>query len=323
MHAAAPRKETSDDRSHDADPPRPHGAARRGVAARARVRGDTAGRTGRRFRTPARARRRAGGETVHAPPESAIPADDFGKTVRLGEQIFLHTPAFAGKYVGNKLTCASCHLDAGRRPDSSPMWAAYLLYPAYRAKNGHVNTFAERLQGCFRYSMNGKAPPAGDPILVALETYSYWLAKGAPVGTKLPGQGFPKLPPPAQKADYARGAAVYTQHCALCHGADGQGQSSGGKPVFPALWGARSFNWGAGMGDIRNAAGFIKANMPLGLGGTLTDQEAWDVATFMDSHERPQDPRFTGSVQDTRAKFHDSPDSMYGRSVNGRVLGAP
>ncbi|WP_369335429.1 c-type cytochrome, partial [Burkholderia cenocepacia] len=36
---------------------------------------------------------------------------------------------------------------------------------------------AERLQGCFRYSMNGKAPPAGDPILVALETYSYWLAK--------------------------------------------------------------------------------------------------------------------------------------------------
>ena len=55
-----------------------------------------------------------------APPaESAIPADEFGKTVKLGEQIFLHTPEFAGKYVGNKLTCASCHLDAGRRPDSS------------------------------------------------------------------------------------------------------------------------------------------------------------------------------------------------------------
>jgi len=24
-----------------------------------------------------------------------------------------------------------------------------------------------------------------------------------------------------------------------------------------------------------------------------------------------------------RAKFHDTPDSMYGRDVNGRVLGAP
>ncbi|MGU7775970.1 c-type cytochrome [Burkholderia sp. MR1-5-21] len=257
------------------------------------------------------------------PAESALPNDDFGKTVKLGEQIFMHTPEFAGKYVGNRLTCASCHLDAGRRADSSPMWGAYPLYPAYRSKNGHVNTFAERLQGCFSYSMNGKAPPNGDPILVALETYSYWLAKGAPIGEKLPGQGFPKLPPPALKADYARGGAIYAQHCALCHGADGQGQSSGGKTVFPPLWGARSFNWGAGMGDIRNAAGFIKANMPLGLGGTLTDQQAWDVATFMDSQERPQDPRFTGSVDATRARFHDNADSMYGRTVNGHVLGAP
>ena len=121
--------------------------------------------------------------------------------------------------------------------------AAYLLYPAYRSKNGHVNTFAERLQGCFRYSMNGKAPPAGDPILVALETYSYWLAKGAPVGTKLPGQGFLKLPPPAQKADYARGAAVYTQHCALCHGADGQGSRAAARRSSRA--GARVRSTGA------------------------------------------------------------------------------
>jgi thiosulfate dehydrogenase len=31
--------------------------------------------------------------------------------------------------------------------------------------------------------MNGKAPPLGDPVVVALESYSFWLAKGAPVGT--------------------------------------------------------------------------------------------------------------------------------------------
>ena len=48
-----------------------------------------------------------------------------------GEQIFLHTPQAAGKFVGNDLNCSSCHLDAGRRPDSAPMWAAYVLYPAY------------------------------------------------------------------------------------------------------------------------------------------------------------------------------------------------
>lgn len=257
------------------------------------------------------------------PAESAMPGGEFGKSVKLGEQIFLHTGQFAGKFVGNSLTCANCHLDAGRRANSSPLWAAYISYPAYRSKNGHVNTLAERLQGCFRYSMNGKAPPLGDAVLVALESYAFWLATGAPVGGNVSGRGYPKLPPPALKADFKRGAQVYAQHCSLCHGAEGQGQSSDGRIVFPPLWGDHSFNWGAGMHEVQNAAGFIKANMPLGLGNTLTDQQAWDVAVFMDSHERPQDPRFNGSVDETRAKFHDSPNSMYGRIVNGHKLGGP
>lgn len=256
------------------------------------------------------------------PSVESMPTDEFGKAVKLGEQIFTNTKQHAGKYVGNALNCANCHLDAGRKADSSPLWAAYISYPAYRSKNKHVNTFAERLQGCFRFSMNGKAPPLGDPVLVALESYSYWLAKGAPVGEKVKGQGYPKLQRPAMEPDYARGSKVYEQHCAMCHGKDGQGQVAAGRMVFPPLWGPKSYNWGAGMHDVQTAAGFIKANMPLGLGGTLSDQDAWDVALFMNSHERPQDPRFTGSVQETRKKYHDSPTSMYGQTVNGQVLGS-
>ncbi len=200
------------------------------------------------------------------PPSAAsLPDSEFGKIVRQGEQIFLHTPKNASQFVGNDLNCVSCHLDAGRRPDSAPMWAAYVLYPAYRAKNGHVNTLAERLQGCFRFSMNGKAPAADDPVLTALQTYMFWLASKAPTGVPLKGQGYLKLPAPAQKADYVRGSEVYGQYCAVCHGDKGQGQKNGSHWVFPALWGPDSFNWGAGMHQIGNAAGFIKANMPLGL----------------------------------------------------------
>lgn len=257
------------------------------------------------------------------PPSAAsLPDTEFGKIVREGEQIFLHTPQKAGKFVGNDLTCASCHLDAGRRPDSAPMWAAYVLYPAYRAKNEHVNTLAERLQGCFRFSMNGKAPAADDATLTALQSYMFWLASKAPTGVVLEGQGYRKLPAPAQKADYVRGSKVYAQYCAVCHGAEGQGQKNGKHWVFPALWGADSFNWGAGMHQIGNAAGFIKANMPLGQAGMLSDQEAWDVAYFMNAHERPQDPRYKDSVAATRQKYHDSDDSLYGIEVNGHLLGS-
>ncbi len=260
-------------------------------------------------------------KTFAPPTETAMPDGEFGRIVRRGEQIFLHTRQYAGAYVGNSLDCASCHLDAGRRANSAPMWGAYVSYPAFRAKDGAVSTFAARIQGCFSYSMNGKPPPLGDPVLVALESYAYWLAKGAPLGTKMAGAGYPKLAAPALPADFARGQHVYDARCALCHGAEGQGQASGGQPVFPPLWGAASFNWGAGMHQVGNAAGFIKANMPLSQGDSLSDQEAWDVALFVDSHERPQDPRFTGSVEATRKQFHDTPDSMYGRVVDGHLLG--
>ena len=266
---------------------------------------------------------RAAASGAFVPPsETAMPDGEFGKVVRRGEQIFLHTKQNAGAYVGNTLDCGGCHLDAGRRAKSAPMWGAYVQYPAFRTKDGTVSTFAARIQGCFQYSMNGKAPPLGDPVLVALESYAYWMAKGAPVGTKMEGAGYPKLPAPALPADYQRGQHVYDSHCALCHGPQGQGQASAGQPAFPPLWGAQSFNWGAGMHQVGNAAGFIKANMPLSLGGSLSDQEAWDVALFMDSHERPQDPRFVDSVDATRKKFHDTPDSMYGRTVDGHVLGS-
>lgn len=258
------------------------------------------------------------------PAEQDMPKNEFGKAVRMGKDIFEHTERYASQYVGNNtnLRCSSCHLDAGRLAHSAPLWAAYVSYPAYRSKNQHVNTFPERLQGCFKYSMNGKAPPLGSPVLVALESYAYWLASGAPIDSKIPGRGYPKVPKPPLPRDYGRGQLVFEQHCVLCHGADGAGQmNTNDQPNFPALWGAKSFNWGAGMGSIKNAAGFIKANMPLGLGGTLSDQQAWDVAMFVDSHERPQDPRFKGSIAATRAQYHDSPEDMYGLMVNGQLLG--
>lgn len=262
--------------------------------------------------------------TAFTPPaESTMPDGDYGKVIRLGEQVFMETGQYASRYVGNNLSCANCHLDAGRKADSAPLWAAFIHYPAFRSKTGQVDTLASRIQGCFQYSMNGKAPPADDPIITALQTYAFWLAKGAPVGTPVPGSGYPKLKKPAQPADYARGEKVYAQNCALCHGADGLGQRAGNKQVFPPLWGPKSYNWGAGMHQLANASGFIQANMPLGKGGTLSEQEAWDVAVFMNSHERPQDPRFTGSVAETRKKYHDTDDSLYGMTVNGHVLGSP
>ncbi len=242
---------------------------------------------------------RPGPKTIRvdfSPPDvDDIPSGDFGDVVRLGRNIFNDTQTYARAYVGNGLNCVNCHLDEGRKANSAPLWAAYGMFPAYREKNSRVNSYEDRLTGCFRFSMNGKAPPPGSKELIALMSYSYWLSKGAPIGIELAGRGYPRLAAPQQPPDEARGRKVFEAKCAICHGADGQGTQVNGRYAFPPLWGKDSFNAGAGMTQVHNAAAFIRANMPLGQGNTLTEQEAWDVAKYMNSHTRPADPRLVKS----------------------------
>jgi thiosulfate dehydrogenase len=256
------------------------------------------------------------------PPQSAIPSGPDGDTIWQGLQLMKHTHELAGRFVGNALNCVNCHVAAGREAGSAPMWAAYVLYPKYRSKNRKVNTIEERIQGCFRFSMNGKPPAADSAEIKALVTYFHWLATGLPVGIKPAGAGYHKLAKTPHAPDPVRGGRVYATNCAMCHGGDGQGRVARGQQVFPPLWGAQSFNWGAGMGRISTAAAFIKANMPYGRGVVLNLQDAWDVAAFVVSHPRPQDPRFTGNVEQTRKRYH-SKDSYYGQVIDGHLLGAP
>lgn len=262
------------------------------------------------------------------PPMSAIPDGPQGDSIRRGADLFNATGVHAREFVGSGLSCSNCHLDGGRDANSAPMWAAWGMYPAYRSKNDRINTMEDRIMGCFVYSMNASAspagvpPPAGHDIYRDLESYFAFLATGAPVGVEMAERGFMDVAPTALGHDPDRGATVYVEQCAACHGDNGQGQlQADGSYAFPPLWGEKSYNWGAGMSRLANAAGFIKANMPFGNGMSLSDQQAWDVAAYIDSQERPADPRQRGtSIEETRARHHASGD-YYGQIVNGDLLG--
>lgn len=258
------------------------------------------------------------------PPLAAdAPDDALGDAIRLGEQLMTDTATHAPQYVGNGLACSNCHLDAGRKAGAAPLWAAFVNFPAFRAKNGKINTFQKRVQDCFVYSINGAPPPLGSRELIAIESYAAFMARRLPSGISPPGRGFPEIAAPPLEPDDRRGGAVYAEQCSACHGADGAGQRIKGGLAYPPLWGARSYNWGAGMARIDKAAAFIRANMPQGGEGSLTVQEAWDVASFIDGKTRPQDPRFAISASATRARHHDTPYSRYGTTVGGVLLGDP
>jgi len=229
----------------------------------------------------------------HVPPgDASIPNDKYGDDVRLGQRIFTQTSTVARRYSGNGLTCSNCHLDAGRRAHAAPLWAAYGMYPAYRAKNDRNNTLEERIQQCFRFSLNGIAPTLDTPEIRALVSYAHFLAKGVPTGVEMPGRGFPEIARTGFDPSPTRGGSVYKAKCVSCHGDDGQGQKTAdGGYTSPPLWGFDSYNKGAGFAHNDLLAGFIKANMPLGRGGTLADQEALDLAAFINLQLRAADPR--------------------------------
>ena len=222
------------------------------------------------------------------PPESAIPAGPLGDSIKRGEQIFTSTHKYAGPFVGNNLNCSNCHLDKGRKAGSIPMWGAWPLYPQFRTKNNKVNTMALRIQECFLYSMNGKKPPADSDVITDLQSYFAWLATGAPTGMTLEGASYPMLPASETTPDPARGAQLFAKSCAACHGENGQGNEPA---AIPPLWGPGSFNRGAGMHEVEKAARFIRANMPQGQEGTLTPDQARDLAAYINDRPRPADPR--------------------------------
>ena len=258
------------------------------------------------------------------------PDGPFGDAVRRGNEYFNNTQTAASEYVGNGLNCTNCHLGAGTKPYSAPMYAAVPEYPAYRGKNKRINTMEDRIHGCFTYSMNaqsspmGEAPSWGSNIYKDIESYFYFMAEGAPLEGNMPERGYPTPPLPEEGWDVVAGEDVYAKNCVVCHGADGGGRKDlNGRWIFPALWGDDSFNWGAGMHRINTAAGFIHANMPLGHGFSLSEKAAWDVAAYINSHERPPDPRQIQqglTVAETDELYHQN-QSFYGDVVRGDLLG--
>lgn len=223
----------------------------------------------------------------HKPPAlETAPQDKYGDLVRLGHAIVTDTPRHAPRYSGNRLSCTNCHLDAGRKPDAAPFWAAFVAFPAWRTKTDRVETFDERVQQCFRYSLNGIPPAFGSIELTAIAAYAHFLANGLPVGPESRGRGFPLLGKTGLDPNRDRGRVVYREHCQSCHAEDGSGVA----PI-PPLWGFSSYNKGAGMARVETAAAFIKANMPLG-NPILTDQQALDVAAYINAQLRPPDPRY-------------------------------
>ena len=218
------------------------------------------------------------------PPDSAIPNDQLGASIRRGLALVTHTTDSLPKFATGSLQCASCHIDSGRRRDAAALIGVYARFPKYMDRTGAVIPLEDRVNYCFTRSLAGNRIPNDSREMQDIVAYLAFLSTGVPAGAHVKGEGMPTLA--KLTGDTTRGAALFASTCTTCHGPQGQGNP----PAIPALWGAKSYSIGASMAREERAATFIRHFMPLSNPGSLTDQQAYDVSAYINAKPRPDSP---------------------------------
>jgi thiosulfate dehydrogenase len=231
--------------------------------------------------------------------DRSLPDSKLTDEIKWGYRLFVNTPREAPQFTGGAVACANCHLNAGQRERALPLVGVAGLFPEYNNRAARLITLADRIVDCFMRSENatGRDPdapptPASKEVL-AISAYLAWLSRGYPVGANPPWRGRNSIAAerlmPVDRIDVRAGEAIYLERCTSCHGAEGQGVQIGDKKAGP-LWGPASWNDGAGAARVYTLAGIVRYSMPYLNPGSLTDEEAQQVAAFITSKPRPVFP---------------------------------
>ncbi len=232
-----------------------------------------------------------------APDVNSITDVKRKEQVEYGKELIAHTSKYLGPNgsvvkISNGMNCQNCHLQAGTAVFANNYGSVASLYPKFRARSGAIENVYKRVNDCFERSLNGKALDTTGKEMQAIAAYIKFLGTNVEKGKKAEGSGFKDLAYLDRAVDPEKGKLVYTAKCQSCHQPNGEGvfNTDNTEYTYPALWGKNSYNDGAGLYRISNFAKYVKYNMPQGVthqNPQLTDEEAWDVAAFVNSQPRP------------------------------------
>ncbi len=227
--------------------------------------------------------------------EYQIPESD--SMARYGHELISKTSYYLGPngtvaQITNGMNCQNCHLNGGTVPWGNNYGAVYATYPKFRARSGGLETIPKRVNDCLQRSLNGNPIDSNSKEMKAIIAYIKWLGDDIKKNHAPKGSGIMNIPYLDRAADPQNGKIVFINKCQRCHGADGQGKKKDDRLYeYPPLWGEHSYNTAAGLYSITRFSGYIKNNMPFGEveyhNPQLTNEEAWDVAAFVNSQPRP------------------------------------
>lgn len=248
--------------------------------------------------------------------------------VRLGHDLIENTSYYFGPKgkiaaISNGMNCQNCHISGGTVPWGNNFSAVIMSYPRLNYRSGKLMSISRRINDCFERSLNGFAIDTTSHEMQAIIAYMHWIGDDLPKDRKPLGSGIMQLPFLDRAADSSKGRIVYLNICQRCHGGNGQGQPNADSSgyVYPPLWGKNSYNTGAGLYRLAGFAGFIKNNMPFPETNydhpKLTDEEAWDVAAYVNSQPRPLN-KYKNDFPDISKKPIDHPFGPYADTFSER-----
>lgn len=261
-----------------------------------------------------------------APDTSTIPHDDSGDLIRYGRELVANTGYYFGpsgkiNHSANGMNCQNCHLDAGTKLYANSFSAVFSIYPKFRPRSGTVEHLEKRINDCMERSLNGKKIDSLSREMQAIKAYVNWVGKDVKKGVSPKGASVVDLSLLDRAADSHNGELVFQKYCVRCHGNDGQGKHNPDSItyLYPPLWGPHSYNTAAGTYRLSRLAGFVKSNMPRLESAydkpTLTDEEAWDVAAYVNSMPRTE-KQFKADWPDISKKPFDHPFGPYADSFS-------
>jgi thiosulfate dehydrogenase len=262
-----------------------------------------------------------------SPPDtSSLPHDDRGNLIRYGRDLVASTGNYFGPHgiihhSANGMNCQNCHLNAGTKLYGNSFSAVYSIYPKFRPRSGTVENLEKRINDCMERSMNGKKLDSASHEMRAMVAYINWVGKDVKKGVSPKGASVAELAYLDRAADPQKGKEAFEKHCVSCHNSDGSGKMNADSVtyLYPPLWGPHSYNTAAGLFRISRFAGFIKSNMPNLTSShdkpTLSDEEAWDIAAFVNSMPRPE-KKFNSDWPDISKKPVDHPFGPFSDSYS-------
>ncbi|CAN5119890.1 hypothetical protein BH09BAC6_BH09BAC6_35320 [soil metagenome] len=255
-----------------------------------------------------------------APDESTIPAGKAGEMIRYGKELLVNTAKYLGPqgsvaHISNGMNCQNCHLAAGTKLFGNNYLGFIASFPKLSPRSGNMEPPSQRIAECFKRSLSGKVPDTSKKEVQSMLAYMRWIGRGVRKGQQLFGSGTERLAFMDHAADPVKGKTVFLLKCQSCHGSNGQGLMAADKRSFtyPPLWGKQSYTDAAGMYRLTNLAGFVKNNMPFGATyerPQLTDEEAWNVAAFVNMQPRPHQDQHK-DWKDLKKKSLDFPFGPY------------